>query len=148
MALGERLASFLTRPQLIEFVGDLGGGKTTLVKGLAKGLGITGTVTSPSFNIHRSYQAPNTTGTVLEHFDLYRVGNDPMIEAELREAIENPQAIVVVEWAARSQAIKQYDRLIISLHFVDENSREITFAAIGPKSKKLLTKISHDFSYS
>ncbi len=116
-------------------MGDLGGGKTTFVKALGKALGIEKTITSPTFNIHRSYEYSNN---VLEHFDLYRLANDEIVLNELKECLQNPNAIVVVEWAQNFKDILNDDRLIIKFEYIDDNTRKLTFTAEGIKSKQLL----------
>jgi tRNA threonylcarbamoyladenosine biosynthesis protein TsaE len=134
--LGEKLAKSATTPQLVELVGDLGGGKTTLVKGIAKGLGITQTVTSPTFNIHRTYKAPN--GKVLEHFDLYRLDDDEIVLNELDDALSDNNAIVCVEWADHFHEHLTDDRLIIECHFVSEDERKFIIMATGQQSAKVV----------
>ena len=135
--LAVALARAIEPPQVIELVGDLGGGKTTFVKGLAAGFGIGQVVTSPTFTIHRAYKFD---GGSLEHFDLYRLqGQDrDVVIDELAEAIADPQAVVAIEWAKPAERILPSDRLIIEFDFVDENTRDLNFAATGPKSTKLL----------
>ena len=134
-SLANKIAKKIKTPQLIELVGDLGGGKTTFVKALGKALGIEKTITSPTFNIHRSYEYSNN---VLEHFDLYRLANDEIVLNELKECLQNPNAIVVVEWAQNFKDILNDDRLIIKFEYIDDNTRKLTFTAEGIKSKQLL----------
>lgn len=120
-------------------MGDLGGGKTTLVKGIAKGLGITKTVTSPSYNISRNYELPG--GGFLEHFDLYRLNADEIVESEIDEVIRSGQNIVVIEWAQNLGDELAEDRLLVELDYVSENSRQITCSATGSTSQKVLSKL-------
>lgn len=139
LALGEKLAKLVEPGQLIELIGDLGGGKTTLVKGLAKGLGIKKTIQSPSYNIARSYILPS--GGCLDHFDLYRLepGNiDKVIESNLRESVESGENIIAIEWAQALKHNLKADRLVIELHYVSEASRSITILATGPISQKIV----------
>ncbi len=136
LALGAELAKHTCTPQLIELVGDLGGGKTSLVKGIAKGLGITQTVTSPTFNIHRSYKAPN--GKVLEHFDLYRLDDDEIVLNELSDALDNPNAVVCVEWADHFHKHLNEDRLVVECHYIDDDKRKFVISATGKKSAKVI----------
>lgn len=136
LAFGEKLAKFVRPGQLIEFAGDLGGGKTTIIKGLARGLGITKTVTSPTFNITRGYELPG--GGSLEHFDLYRLENDEMMLRELKEVISEGQNIVVIEWAKPFIRHLADDYLLIDLQFVDETTRHIEVTATGPKSQQTI----------
>ena len=72
-SFGEQFAKTLQVPTVIELLGDVGAGKTTFVQGLAKGLGVQETVTSPSFTISKEYQGNNCR---LIHYDFYRL-NDP-----------------------------------------------------------------------
>lgn len=135
LSLAAKLAAAIKPPQLIELVGDLGGGKTTFTKALGKALGVEKTITSPTFNIHRSYEFD--TGR-LEHFDLYRLSDDEIVSQELQEQIEDPAAIVVVEWAANFSKSLKKDRLVIEFHYINEDSRRLIVLATGPKSQKLV----------
>jgi len=130
-------------------VGDLGGGKTTFVKGLAAGLGITQTVTSPTFTIHRAYKfggdgEKGAATCSLEHFDLYRLqGQDrDVVIDELAELIDDISAIIAIEWAQPAERVLPSDRLLIEFHFIDEHTRDLEFVAKGTKSTKLLDVLS------
>ena len=83
-------------PHIIELVGDVGAGKTTFVRGLAKGLGIKEPVTSPSFTISKTYACPD--GRTLTHYDFYRLDNPGIMKEDLEESIENQNNITIVEW--------------------------------------------------
>lgn len=139
MAFGEKLAKFVRPGQLIEFAGDLGGGKTTIIKGLARGLGITKTVTSPTFNITRSYELPS--GGKLEHFDLYRLEDDEIMLRELKEVTGDKHNIVVIEWAKPFIRNLAGDYLLINLQFAGETTRQIELTATGPDSQKIIEAI-------
>ncbi len=136
LAIGKRLGQHVQPGQLIELIGDLGGGKTTLVKGLAAGLGITRTVTSPTFSIQRSYDLPG--GGSLEHFDLYRLEGQDAVVQELEETLANPRAIVVVEWTRPFIAALRPDRLTIELRWQAADERTITMRATGKTSRALI----------
>ena len=71
-ALGERLAGRLEPGAVVAFTGDLGAGKTALTRGLARGLGISGRVTSPTFTVVNEYEGGRLP---LFHFDMYRLGS-------------------------------------------------------------------------
>jgi tRNA threonylcarbamoyladenosine biosynthesis protein TsaE len=77
-------------------VSDLGGGKTTFVKGLAHGLGSTDHVGSPTFTINRTYNCAN--GRTLQHFDFYRLNDAGIVANELAEYIDDRQVVVAIEW--------------------------------------------------
>lgn len=136
LVFGEKLASNIEAGQLIEFIGDLGGGKTTIIKGIARGLGIKKTLTSPTFNITRSYEIPN--GNHLEHYDLYRLDHDETIRRELTEVMADPTAIVVIEWAKPFIRKIAEDYLIIKLSYIDETTRSIELTATGKKSQAII----------
>lgn len=142
--LGAALAKNITTPVLIELIGDLGGGKTALVKSIAKGLGIDKTIKSPTFNIHLSYESPN--GKRLEHFDLYRLDEDEIVLNELHDSLEDDTSVVCVEWAQHFTKHVAADRLAISCHYIGDNEREYLFGAVGRKSQKLLEDVRHDIS--
>ena len=131
-----RLAKVVQAPQLIELVGDLGGGKTAFVKVLGKALGIKKTIVSPTFTIHQSYEIPD--GGNLEHFDLYRLSDDEIVGNELKDALNSNGAIVCVEWAKNFHSALSEDRLTIEFEYISDHKRKLTLTCAGPKSQKLL----------
>lgn len=105
-------------------MGELGGGKTQFAKGLAKGLGVTEYITSPTFNYENIYNGQN--GLTVYHFDLYREEVlDPDIEALFNEATHDKKGVVVVEWAERAKAIWPKGAKALTFRWVSENEREI-----------------------
>jgi tRNA threonylcarbamoyladenosine biosynthesis protein TsaE len=136
LALGAKLSKLIKPPLLIEMVGDLGGGKTALVKAIARGLGIEQTVTSPTFNIHRGYASPD--GIKLEHFDLYRLNDDEIVANELKDCLNDKKTIVCTEWANHFSGYLAEDRLVIESYYVSENERRYNFKSTGPKSSKII----------
>ena len=95
-ALGEKLAKEAVPGQVIALVGDLGTGKTTLTKAIAKGLGIEEPITSPTFTIVHEYHSGRMP---LYHFDVYRLGDpDEMFELGYEEYFYG-EGLCVVEWA-------------------------------------------------
>lgn len=105
-ALGAELAQRLPAGALVLLCGELGAGKTSLVQGLAVGLGIQETVTSPSFALAHHYtgKRANGTATALIHLDLYRIDHpaaaDELLAQEMEEALFLG-AVMVVEWPER-----------------------------------------------
>ncbi len=93
-ALGARLAKLLRPGDVVLVAGDLGAGKTTLIRGAAKALGVTVPVTSPTFTIGQRYPAP----VPVSHIDLYRVEELGGEEPELLEDYLGPHTITFVEW--------------------------------------------------
>ena len=103
-------------------IGDLGTGKTTLTKSIARGLGVTETVTSPTFNIIREYKSGRIP---LYHFDVYRIGDpDEMFELGYEEYFYG-DGICVVEWADIIEELLPEDAVIIRIERgADEEERE------------------------
>lgn len=122
LSVGEKLAANLKGGELVELTGDVGAGKTTLVKGLAKGLGSTDNVTSPSFALQNTYQGR----LVLHHFDLYRLNEGGLMDHEIKDALEDNKAVSVIEWAGISDVGLPDNRIIVNFKVVDETTRQLT----------------------
>lgn len=136
MQLGEKLGRLLNGGESIELSSDLGGGKTTFVKGLARGLGYDGDVTSPTFTVSRVYRLPD--GKELHHFDFYRLKPDDITAEELAEAAGQPDKIVVIEWAGHVGAKLPAERMTISFEATSEADRQIIFS--GPERYQTIIK--------
>ena len=99
-ALGAALAALLRNGQVVALHGDLGAGKTVLSRGVARGLGITEAVTSPTFTVAQEYQAPD--GRRFNHLDMYRIDDERSALAfGIEEYLFDPDAITLVEWPER-----------------------------------------------
>lgn len=123
-ALAEQLALNLRGGEVIELVSDLGGGKTTFTRGLARGLKSETVVSSPTFKISNVYKSPTLT---INHFDFYRLPEAGLIANELDEVLDDPQAVTVVEWADVVQNVLPPERLTVEIKARNENERELTF---------------------
>jgi len=125
---------------LICLYGDIGAGKTTFVKHLAKYLEIKEKVTSPSFVILNEYHSGKIS---LYHFDLYRLEREGLesILDELHEYTENDKALAIIEWAEFSSGDLPENRLEIEIKYVDENQRRFFIKAFGVKNIKILELI-------
>jgi len=121
--LGQTLGSRLQGGEVIELVGDVGAGKTTLTKGIAAGLGITEEVQSPSFTISRVYEARD--GLRLAHYDFYRLVDAGIMADELHEVASDPQAIVVIEWAGLVDNVLPEDHITIQITSPTEMTRQL-----------------------
>lgn len=110
--------------EVIELVSDLGGGKTTFVRGLAKGTGSKDLVSSPSFTLSNQYKAGPLT---LYHFDFYRLSEPGIMRDELAEVLADPQAVVIVEWANVVERVLPAKRLTITMKATSVTARELTF---------------------
>ena len=112
--------------------GELGSGKTVFVKGLGNALGITESITSPTFTIIKEYMDGEMP---LYHMDVYRLdGNTDGINIE---EYYNKGGIVVIEWAKTIKSILPEERLEISFRIIDENKRLLVITPYGKKYEEL-----------
>jgi tRNA threonylcarbamoyladenosine biosynthesis protein TsaE len=116
-ALAARFASHLRTGDLLLLVGELGAGKTTFVRGLARGLGVRGDVMSPTFQLVRLYPGNPS----LAHVDLYRIGRSAELEElGLSDLLE--ESVVVVEWGDR---LDLRDALRVTIESIDPARRRL-----------------------
>lgn len=111
--------------EVIELSSDLGGGKTSFVKGLAEGIGSLDNVRSPSFTLHNQYHAE---GLTLHHFDFYRLFEPGEMRDELAEVLRDPQAVVIVEWGHIIKDVLPDEHLTIRIKATGHQSREFVFS--------------------
>lgn len=137
---GETLGSYLFGGNVIELVGDVGSGKTTLTKGIALGLGVEDDVLSPSFTIKRVYNARDHL--ILAHYDFYRLLDAGIMKNELEESILDPNCVTIIEWGEIVDGVLPADRLSIKITSPTEDSRELTVYANGENSYKILDCLS------
>ena len=124
IAFGRALAAKLTPPLLILLRGDLGAGKTTLVKGIAEGFGAASAddVTSPTFTLVHEYRGPRAA---LYHIDLYRVDTDRELETLGLDDLAGPESILLIEWGEKFPRFIRERDVEIALERVAENERRI-----------------------
>ncbi len=120
---GKKLGASLEAPVVLELLGDVGAGKTTLTRGIANGLGVTEAITSPSFTISKEYLGKNYR---LVHYDFYRLADPGIMSEDLDEAISDPNTITIVEWGESIRDVLPEDRKRIEIKYIDENTREVT----------------------
>ena len=148
--LGEKLAKeilkggFRKNAVVIGLEGELGGGKTTFIQGLAKGLGIKEKILSPTFVILKKFKITkiknqklkikNTNQNLkilryktLYHIDCYRIKKPKeLLDLGFKEIISNPKNIVTIEWAERVREILPKKIILIKFKFIDKNKRKIS----------------------
>jgi tRNA threonylcarbamoyladenosine biosynthesis protein TsaE len=140
------LGSLLKGAEIIELRSDLGGGKTTFVKGLARGSGSKSHVVSPTFTLNRVYEAPNFA---IHHYDFYRLNDAGIMADQLAETIEDRRAVVVVEWADIVDDVLPKDRISIEFKPAadepDERNISISYPA---KYSRLIKRLETDWAES
>ncbi|HRN96854.1 MAG TPA: tRNA (adenosine(37)-N6)-threonylcarbamoyltransferase complex ATPase subunit type 1 TsaE [Candidatus Saccharibacteria bacterium] len=132
---GERFATSLRGGDVVELIGDVGAGKTTLTKGIAKGLGVDEDVQSPSFTISRVYELSDNRK--LAHYDFYRLNEAGLMLDELSETMANPEVITVIEWADVVSGVLPENRVSINLSSPSENIRTLTITGSPVRERKL-----------
>lgn len=123
---GERLSTSLRGGDVVELIGDVGAGKTTLTKGIARGLGVDEDVQSPSFTISRVYVTSDNQK--FAHYDFYRLSDAGLMADELSETMADPQTITVIEWADVVSGILPEDRVTVSITSPSEDKRVLSIS--------------------
>lgn len=128
-------ASPALRHALIELRGDLGAGKTTLVRHLLRALGVTGRVKSPTYAVVEPYELP---GLNVWHFDFYRF-SDPRewVEAGFRDIFASP-GLKLVEWPDKAAPCLPLADLVMQLTVQDDEQRQVTLTAQTPTGATLV----------
>ena len=124
-SLGEAWGRTAQRGRVIALTGELGAGKTQLVKGLARGLGITARVHSPTFTLVNEYGGGRLR---LFHLDLYRLENEAQILSAGVEEFLQPDGVTVIEWAEK----------IYDLRFLIYNLKKVQIEIAGETERKIV----------
>jgi tRNA threonylcarbamoyladenosine biosynthesis protein TsaE len=124
--LAEKIGKVLKGSEVIELISDLGGGKTTFVRGLVRGLGSDDKVASPTFTISKLYKKDKLE---VHHFDFYRLQEAGIVADELAEVAGDPLAVTVIEWGEAVQHVLPEERLTITIALNPDGTRNLTFKA-------------------
>ena len=140
--LGEKIGREILRqnhfPLSIELIGDVGAGKTTLVKGIARGLNITEDITSPSFTISKIYQAPAQAQSQaknqikLVHYDFYRLPDPGLMAEDLAENLADKNTLTIIEWADSVADLLPENHQTYRIYYNDDGTRTVTDAPGKP----------------
>ncbi len=136
IALGERLGRRLKAGALLLLRGELGAGKTTLARGLARGAGYRGRVSSPTFALAHRYRGKRLT---VHHLDLYRLARGEHLEVGIAELLAEARAVVVVEWPEAAGGWPK-DRLEVTLSHAPGGRRAV-LKATGVAARKVLESV-------
>lgn len=131
--VGALLAPLLMPGDVVSLSGDLGAGKTVLVKGVARGLGVPDSVTSPTFNILLVHEGRLT----LHHLDLYRLEEQRQLEDIDFWGVLESGGASIIEWGDRFPAALPQDVLHVALSILADDTRELAVRATGPRSTAL-----------
>ncbi len=127
-ALGERLAGRLEPGAVVAFTGDLGAGKTAFTRGLARGLGISGRVTSPTFTVVNEYEGGRLP---LFHFDMYRLGSSDELFGIGWEDYLAREGVCAVEWSENvSDALEEGTIFVEIRRGASERQRIVTVRGV------------------
>jgi tRNA threonylcarbamoyladenosine biosynthesis protein TsaE len=121
------LADLLQPPALVTVEGDLGTGKTTLVREVLRARGVRGAVTSPSFTLAQSYHGRD--GTVLHHLDLYRLSGGADVDLFAWDDYLGPDALTFVEWPAAGRDVLPQADVRLEMEHRSPNSRLLRLSA-------------------
>lgn len=140
--LGEKLAAHLKAGDLVCLNGDLGAGKTRFAQGLARGLGVAGPVTSPTFTLINEYQGR----LPLYHMDVYRLGDPLELEDLGYEEYFYGGGVTLVEWGELVEELLPEERLDLRIARcpAGEELRQITAAPRGERYRLLVEELMAD----
>ena len=148
LRMGEALGRLLQPGDFVALFGDLGSGKTLLVRGIAAGLGCAAEeVHSPSFTLVNEYPSRGslssdraTAGCLLVHIDLYRIRSEDEVSGIGWDEYVGPRHVVLVEWAERALGCLPRDHLRVRLETRGAERRRLSAQAMGPRSGRLLRR--------
>lgn len=130
-ALGEQLSSLLDQGDVVLISGELGTGKTRLVQGIARGLGVSGPVTSPTFSLVKEYSGRIS----LFHADLYRLTPNDLPSLGLEEYLDGG-GVLCIEWGERASELSgswSDNTLLVDLEWLEEERRRVVLRGFGPE---------------
>ncbi len=136
--LGEAIGELLEGQEVLCLEGELGSGKTTLVQAIARALGVTEPITSPTFTLVNEYHG---RGVALYHVDLYRLHTmDEIVQAGI-DACFHSDGLCLVEWAEKARAVLPREHLYITLEHAGKDKRRISLRAEGAPYRRMLKRL-------
>jgi tRNA threonylcarbamoyladenosine biosynthesis protein TsaE len=145
--LGEYLGALLNPGDVVCLAGNLGAGKTCLVRGMAQGWGASGQATSPTFTLINEYRRADDQPRFY-HMDGYRLSGAADALSTGLDDILDARGILVIEWPERVLEALPADRLLVAITDQGEDRREMVFTAGGPQAAALLNRLAETFPYT
>ena len=136
---GIKLSKLLSGGTTLELIGDVGAGKTTLTRAIARGLGVTDSIHSPTFTISNRYETPD--GLLLAHYDFYRLSDAGIMKDEIAEVLEDEHTITIIEWGDIVEEILPDNRITIRINSDSENSRQLDLTAHDQLTQKIVEQL-------
>ena len=134
LEVGEHLAQLSKRGDVFYLHGQLGAGKTTLVRGFLRGKGYSGTVKSPTYTLVEHYSMDDVR---IYHFDLYRLGDPSELEyMGIRDYFQR-HAICLIEWAEYGMGYLQEADVDIRIGYHDQSNRSVQFSAVTHRGREI-----------
>jgi len=136
--LGRRIGALLQPGEVVLLRGELGAGKTVLVQGIARGIGIDDPVTSPTFTLIHEY---GSSDCPLIHVDLYRLEKPEDLESIGLEEMFDGLSVVVVEWSERMGRLTPAEYLLVQIRAEEGDRRRILLEARGGRYEHLIERL-------
>jgi len=137
--LARKIAPLLSAPFVIALQGDIGTGKTTLVRALLQALNVRENIKSPTFSLVETYELPQINCD-FHHFDLYRLEEEPSLTTLGFSDYFTPYAICCIEWHERSKSLLASVDLLLKFEWLPEK-RRVTLTSLSLKALELLQKL-------
>ncbi|MBO4467829.1 MAG: tRNA (adenosine(37)-N6)-threonylcarbamoyltransferase complex ATPase subunit type 1 TsaE [Clostridia bacterium] len=126
--ISENFALTLNAGSVIAFIGGLGVGKTCFMRGLARGLGFNGEVTSPTFSIVNEYRGGRLP---IFHYDMYRISTfDDLYSTGYFDYL-NENGIIAIEWSENISEVLENDTIFVNISVIDDEKRKISIFTKG-----------------
>ena len=138
---GEKLAVACAQPCTLYFKGELGAGKSTLIRAYFRALGVVGAIKSPTFTLVESYEVNQQA---LYHLDLYRIEDPQELDCLGVEEFLDADAICCIEWPERGRGRLSEPDVLFELHH-SENGRQLELTAKSRTGERILTAVQKNF---
>lgn len=138
-AFARRLSECLASPLFLALEGQLGAGKTTLVRSILRGLGYTGVVRSPTYTLLETYELPDLQ---IFHLDLYRLGDPQELEFLGIEEIFQTKALCLIEWPDKGHGFLPQPDLVCRILISGETQRCLQFESLSGRGEAVLVLLA------